>query len=122
MSEKRKNSDRITEDRAKRSAFWNGVLEGFSGPVMLGTSPRVPAPVRTKDGMMVTVRIATPSIGKSMQRIVRSVQLGTEDAIKKRGISVEVLKRRELDQDGKARERSIRVLKRNKADEPPQQP
>ncbi|MDR3483701.1 MAG: hypothetical protein P4M05_02175 [Bradyrhizobium sp.] len=97
---------------ASRSAFWNGVLEGFGGPLMMGTPVRgclnqikansktQPRTISVKVNGGVVV-IETASLAKSSKEIASALQHATQGVMRTRKLVYRILNDRKVGRDGK---------------------
>jgi hypothetical protein len=94
---------------ASRSAFWNGVLEGFGGPLMMGAPVRGCLQPSAKRGRRTfnikvdggTISIETASLAKSSKQVAAALQHATKGVMSSRKLVYRILNDRTVGKDGK---------------------
>ena len=106
----------------KRVSFWRGLLEGWSGPLMMGTKPQLPSVDFSPASRVVkiTIRFADGTTREeiirpgqhglhtswttSTRRVGRALQRAAWDVQKSHGIVERVATSKRLDSSGKLRD------------------
>jgi hypothetical protein len=104
--DQRKQTEEV--QTASRAAFWNGVLEGFSGPLMMGVPVR--GCLKRDNTKHHTIRIKvnggevvveTASLAKSSRQMAAALQHATKGVMDTRKLVYRILNDRTVGKDGK---------------------
>ncbi|GAB6845266.1 hypothetical protein HNR00_005132 [Methylorubrum rhodinum] len=116
---------RVKVSKVKRRSFWSGVLQGLSGPALLGSKPEAINKFVEVRGNSVRVKIPNRTkhvhvfkTEREAAAMARAIAAATDTVLKRKNLVVgtQVVKR--LDREGKLRELSRLTVQRRAHDAP----
>ena len=124
MTTGRKMGDGTRDSKvtSKRRSFWNGVLEGFSGPALMASRPRFLSEVVEIEGNQVRLKLPSgrcasivASSHEEAMTVARAITDATKIVMDKNGLVLGQEATMRLDHEGKLRQvRRLQVKRRTK--------
>jgi hypothetical protein len=102
--------DEVKIYSAKRSAFWGGVFDGFSGPWLMALELKIPIPGKTKTGGSVMIfgqyipaAKEYASWSRSQREFGNALARASEKIAARKRLVSKIVREKRLDQNGKMR-------------------
>lgn len=115
------NSDQEAVARAVRRGFWNGLVEGFSGPLMMGMgAPRDAQDLKILSSARIAQKYA--SLANSSKEVGEAIQQAADDLMRNKQLVYRRVADKKVGSDGKYHTTTRVTVDFAGDDEPREQP